>query len=249
VCIDETRQAWCLLGENHRSELCHFHGWVERGETFEMGAAREAYEESRGLLGDALTLWRAVCDPSFSRRFNSIVVLSLGELTAASRQSMCADFASRPIVFRGMTEVARVHWLPMLPLSRLCLRNGSAGAGFEGDVQAPLGTDLSASNADAVSSVLPSGVRIRSFLLQRGWLGRGGLWEHPDVCQLLHTGIFPEGWLRLQDIPVISAGETACLHNSLCDTAAAAVSDQPRRNSAAVSTSADDRRLRRKCES
>lgn len=26
VCVDEARQAWCLLGENRRAELCHFHG-------------------------------------------------------------------------------------------------------------------------------------------------------------------------------------------------------------------------------
>lgn len=52
--------------------------WIEPGETFEMGAAREAFEESKGILGDALALWLAICEPSCSRRCGSIVLLSLG---------------------------------------------------------------------------------------------------------------------------------------------------------------------------
>ena len=122
VCADDARQAWCLLGENHRGELCHFHGWVERGETFEMGAAREAHEESRGVLGDALTLWRAITSPSHSRRCGAIVLLSLGTMTQAARDAVCDDFLARPVLYRGMAEVR--HVLPSLSfcnILRMCV--------------------------------------------------------------------------------------------------------------------------------
>lgn len=240
VCVDESQEAWCLLGENHRLELCHFHGWIDPGETFEMGAAREAYEESRGILGDALTVWRAICDPVHSRRCNAMVALSLGTLSAAQRRAMCSDFESSRIVCRGMTEVRRLWWLPLRALRELCLGPPRREAVAAADDCATEGPRSQAHIA--APSPLPAGLKIRPFLLQTGWLGRGGLWHHPDVHQLLEQGVFNESWRRLQDVACISAGEAA----HLCNTLAHAVAG--RRRSDHASSSADDRRTRRRVE-
>jgi hypothetical protein len=245
ICVDDTRQPWCLLGENHRAELCHFHGWIEAGETFEMGAAREAFEESKGSLGDVLTLWKAVCDPSFSRRCSSIVVLSLGTLTQAERDSMCADFVARPVLYRGMTEVRRVWWVRMRPLRQLCLHIASGGKGEGGEGHT---MHDAAHGTPAHPPPLPPGLRLRPFLLRPGWLGPGGLWEHADVQRLLDCGVTAEGWLRLQDMACMSEGETALLANSLADTAAAAFSRQSLSRAPERAPSDDGRSTRRKCD-
>lgn len=244
VCVDESQEAWCLLGENHRLELCHFHGWIDPGETFEMGAAREAYEESRGILGDALTIWRAICDPVYSRRCNAMVVLSLGTLSAAQRRTMCSDFERSRVVCRGMTEVKRLWWLPLRALRELCLGPARREAAAAADDCAAEGSSVAGSSAHiAAPSPLPAGLKIRPFLLQTGWLGRGGpLWHHPDLHQLVEQGVFGEGWGRVQDVARISAGEETHLCNSLAQAVAG------RRRSDHPPSSADDRQTRRKVD-
>jgi hypothetical protein len=202
VCVDEASQAWCLLGENHRSELCHFHGWIERGETFEMGTAREAFEESKGILGDVLTLWCAICQPSFYRRSGSIVMMSLGTLTQKERDAMCDDFVSRPVLYRGMAEVERVWWVPMRQLRQLCVGDDSQTC----DCDSP-----------GPASLLPPGLKLRDFLLGEGWMGDEGLWDEAVVQDLVDTGIIPDDWLRLQDLPRLNEGEAAYVQNCLAE--------------------------------
>ena len=72
VCVDpSTREAYFVVGVekmrrkeavsdseyftgvgeslNVRNVLCHFHGWIDKGETIQVGASRECWEESRGV--------------------------------------------------------------------------------------------------------------------------------------------------------------------------------------------------------
>ncbi len=65
-------------------EACHFHGWVEAGETRPMGAARECFEEGHGVIGGGpVDLWRALLLPDFYRTdtpASSMFFVSLGEM-------------------------------------------------------------------------------------------------------------------------------------------------------------------------
>jgi hypothetical protein len=226
VCVDEEKVPWCLLGENHKAELCHFHGWVNPGETFEMGAAREAYEESKGLLGDAHTLWRAISDPNFSCCSGPMVALSLGKLTLADRARMCAEFSKLNVTCRGMTEVKNVFWVALRPLRDHCIYENYAYRAKKVQRVPP-------------SNPLPPGLKIRDFLLHRSWLG-SEFWQHPAIHQLLETGVFPDSWQRLQDISSITAGELAHLSSSLALTVSAPLEDESSASEDESSPEGDD---------
>jgi hypothetical protein len=179
----------------------------------------------------------------FSRRCNAIVALSLGVMTGVDRERICADFLASPIVCRGMNEVRRLWWLPLRPLHHMCVGLGISGERGNKELQ------RNASDHDTASSpqhFLPPGLTIRPFLLQRGWLGAGGLWEHADVKQLVDTGIVSESWLPLRSMVCIAAGETAHLCNSLADTADSQRSHTRLR---APSASADSKLTKRKFDS
>jgi 8-oxo-dGTP pyrophosphatase MutT (NUDIX family) len=62
VCVDpETLEPFFLFGVERKSKkLCHFHGCIDPGETHKQGTAREAWEESHGLLGNEIDLWRCL---------------------------------------------------------------------------------------------------------------------------------------------------------------------------------------------
>jgi hypothetical protein len=85
-------------GQIHvRDVLCHFHGWIEKLETHKQGAAREGYEESRGLFGSPIDLWRCLIAPNNEFSINgaalpSIYLVSLGFLDANQRKRQITKF-------------------------------------------------------------------------------------------------------------------------------------------------------------
>jgi hypothetical protein len=119
-----TKQTYFLLGLNHGNSYCHFHGWVDPGETQDQGAAREAFEESKGTLGSLPNLWRAVvCKGVFSAHIGrgGMHLVNFGDLNAIERDAFVEKFANAKAWDACSDEVAAVKWFSTLEFRHACL--------------------------------------------------------------------------------------------------------------------------------
>jgi hypothetical protein len=164
VCIDpNTGISYFLFGLNFRDEYCHFHGWVEPNETVQMGAAREGYEESKGVFGSAADLWRALMSPFFHFQHGAMFFISLGSMNSEQREGVMDSFHHVEPTCRGMLEIQSIKFIPTRHIKETCL-----GAQYP--------------------AALEDGHTMRSFLLGGGgWLSSADLWASPSVRSL--TGL------------------------------------------------------------
>jgi len=143
ICIDpETRVAYALLGtefarayendppyiddqgySNDRVVLCTFHGWVEPGETVKKGAAREAFEESRGVFATQRDILRCLVLPAFHKKLaNGVFVVSLGEMTSTERDALCTRFQNTIGASVCENEMMGIHFVVLRELRDACLQ-------------------------------------------------------------------------------------------------------------------------------
>lgn len=142
ICIDpDTRITYALLGTefartneddpyiddqgrlNKRVVLCTFHGWVEPGETVKKGAAREAFEESRGVFASQRDILRCLILPAFHKKLtNGVYILSLGEMTSVERDNLCTRFQCTVGASLCENEMNGIHFVVMKELRYACLQ-------------------------------------------------------------------------------------------------------------------------------
>lgn len=126
-----TKITHILLGLNHARHYCHFHGWVDPDETQDQGAAREAFEESKGLLGDLCSLWRAVvCKGVFSAHLGrgGMNLVHFGDMNEVERAEMEEKFLKLQAWSTCSDEVIAVTWFDTLSLRHACLNREHKGA-------------------------------------------------------------------------------------------------------------------------
>ena len=241
VCIDpETRMAYALLGaefaRDHENDpphvdgqgrwhrrvvLCSFHGWVEPGETLKQGAAREAAEESRGVFATQRDLLRCLLLPAFHRRLcDGVYIVSLGEMTSAERDALCARFRATVGARYCENEMLGIHFVVMSELRAACLRP-SEGACASGRLQTePHHRELTPE--DRLGSArwpvasFPAHVWLRSFL--QDWLThRTTDWRTPWM-QSLCTGAadFARVMRSIHELPELPAFQAAAYEAFLC---------------------------------
>jgi hypothetical protein len=103
-----------------RQTLCHFHGFLDIYESFEQGASREGYEESRGVFGDWVDIWRAISTPDYyhipRNNFNSMRIVSLGYLDEEARHFLKAKFWEMPVHTPCMAETYGLHFISVTDL-------------------------------------------------------------------------------------------------------------------------------------
>eukprot|EP00756_Hemistasia_phaeocysticola_P058278 Hpha_TRINITY_DN34903_c0_g1::TRINITY_DN34903_c0_g1_i1::g.184034::m.184034 len=147
LCVDpDTGAAHMLLGvakgktEPGREEewcpiLADFHGFVDLGETREEGAAREAEEESLGLIGSREAILSLLCSKRHHRTLprpnHGTYFISLGVLDASGRDALCAEFATRRMLLEeqassgqrvrhSFLEVRAVRWISVASVAASC---------------------------------------------------------------------------------------------------------------------------------
>ncbi len=109
-----------------RNVLCHFHGWVDMLESNPQAKAREGYEESRGLFGSYVDLWRCLSLEGFSYTLPCIPMLSviyLGKMTLHQRNDLVKQFYQCPVNSPCMTETRGVHFISLKELHRALYRS------------------------------------------------------------------------------------------------------------------------------
>lgn len=124
ISIDpDTNEIWILLGLNSANQYCHFHGWIEEGETLEQGTARQGWVVSRGLLGTQADLWRALMlGGNYSMQFvGSSQIVLVGAVRAAERPMWASAFTSLPAFYDDMEEVVRVDWINARSFRNACI--------------------------------------------------------------------------------------------------------------------------------
>lgn len=98
-----------------RNALCHFHGFIDAFETRAQGSARECFEESHGLLGNVIDLWRCImANGEFSYAMPNISpmkMVSLGFLTSEEREAMMQRFLTLDITGPAMSETLEVKFV------------------------------------------------------------------------------------------------------------------------------------------
>jgi hypothetical protein len=102
-----------------RNELCHFHGWVDCFESLSQAKAREGYEESRGVFGSMLDIWRCLSLEGFSYempQLSPMSLINLGNTSAAERASIIARFLRCPVHCVAMAETRGVRFVPLKQL-------------------------------------------------------------------------------------------------------------------------------------
>ena len=200
LCVDPvTRIPYMLMGMNRAGHASHFFGYVEQGETTQMGAARECEEEAHGVLGSAMDLWRALLLPRFHRRLSArsnAFFVSLGHMDEAARQAVVDRFDAAPVVWAGSQETVRVLFLDARQVRqavRTAVPHTDATGKIVGVEHAP------------IPGLSPErGERLRRHLLQWGDSTLCQLFtpgKAPYMDTLLEEGVFEEGWLPLADLP------------------------------------------------
>lgn len=139
--VKEGRQA--PLFDGGAQELGPFHGYLDvnkRRESFKEAAAREAEEESLGILGSCKTVLTLLSDPAFhfSLRANNPAyfgaknsrdyVISLGELNADQRTSIENEFLKRrqnPSLKKEQKEVDLIRFIELESLVDALLRKSN----------------------------------------------------------------------------------------------------------------------------
>jgi hypothetical protein len=106
-----------------RDVLCHFHGWIEPLETLKQGAAREGYEESRGLFGSHIDIWRCLIAPNKEFAINETVLpriymVSLGFLDANQRKLLITKFPEMEVTSPAMAEMSDVKFVSINALHK-----------------------------------------------------------------------------------------------------------------------------------
>jgi hypothetical protein len=191
VCIDpDTREPFGLLGLSLRGEYCHFHGWVDPGETTLMGAAREAFEEGRGVFGNAFTLLYALSVPLYHCRVREgtgptpLFLVSLGELTRDQREKVRDDFRAVTPHVHGMSENKDIAFFNLRELRTAC---------------------LTLTECVHISG-MGTGEILRPFLRQ--WLATRDMWAStPKFSEILDEGVFPETFAPLSTLEPMSQQE------------------------------------------
>lgn len=102
-----------------RNVLCHFHGWVDYCESHPQAKAREGYEESRGLFGSMLDIWRCLSLEGYSYQMPCLPPLSLinlGKTNTTERATIVARFLQCPVYSAAMAETRGVRFIPLKQL-------------------------------------------------------------------------------------------------------------------------------------
>jgi hypothetical protein len=99
-----------------KGAFCCFWGWSDQGDFGSEGtAAREATEESSGLLGSARDIFEHLKRGKSSEFLPELFVLNLGTLTKAARLAMCDEFFQLRFKTSGLSraerEMACVKWI------------------------------------------------------------------------------------------------------------------------------------------
>ena len=192
VCTDPTTRAqFFLLGYNTKSNhCCHFHGWVDVGETPAQGAARECWEESKGVVGSRVDIFRAVLDERFSlRATRSLFIMSLGELDAGGRAALVAKFAAAVAWDTHANEVNKLQFFPATVIRDKCVALGDGVGDKEKDEAAELPPVVVDEGNGAV---------LRSFLAR--WLRGPTFWSRPKLVALV------EGTQSSSQLPIMPLG-------------------------------------------
>lgn len=117
LCTDDRNgDVYMLFGLTKRGKWQTFHGFIDEGETLAQGAAREAWEESKGVLS-AAALWRMISLPGvFSApigRHKNVFVVSFGEMTLGQRAGLCSTFRDAQSWSRSSDETTALGWFPI----------------------------------------------------------------------------------------------------------------------------------------
>jgi hypothetical protein len=173
----DSSAALALLAEDRAGHICSaFGGWFDDGETPAQGAAREFYEESRGVICSLLDAWRCTSlVPEYSKLLPStqpnrfMFVMMLAPTTAVDREALLRRFADSPGWDGASREMSRLHFVPLALLRDHCVRQA---------VGAPL------------VGVADHELHVRRFLHE--WMANAKLWERV-------------AWLKgLLDIPAVA---------------------------------------------
>eukprot|EP00760_Papus_ankaliazontas_P018450 PhM_4_TR17498/c0_g1_i1/m.44232 len=172
-CTDSTTgRCHFLLGVSLRGRLCHFHGRVDEGESLELGAAREGYEESKGIFGSTNKLWRFICSgDTHSVRYNArgMFGVFLGDLSKEKRIALRSSFHAAPAFYGCMNEAKDVVFVDIRDIISLSTPSASylvPDADYDGE-------------ASGWNKEYP----VRSFL--HGWFSNPRFWSAPIVLQWL----------------------------------------------------------------
>ena len=133
--VDENGSIWVLLGQEHASgneraslRWSDFGGHIDRGETPLQAAAREAFEESMGLLGSAHDIERQLIAqraPQVRTRdkrgvhfllciaLDHTIVRAFNAFRYYANMSSLAGNAPLPAMNKGFWEKVRAGWFPL----------------------------------------------------------------------------------------------------------------------------------------
>lgn len=208
VCMDITESPggggggaaewFALLGMSHGGAYSTFGGWIDVNETVEQGCAREAWEESRGVVGDQCDLWRcvALC-PRYARLLPSkdatrwTYVVNLGPTDAARRAAVEARFSATRGWDECSLEVKHVRFFPLRVLRDHATTN-------------PVGSFFGRASDNERGSVL------RQFLHK--WLAQPSLWNSatPWMEGMLH-GSSGGPCRSISELPPLDAASKSAL--------------------------------------
>eukprot|EP01124_Arcella_intermedia_P032028 TRINITY_DN7395_c0_g1_i2.p1 TRINITY_DN7395_c0_g1~~TRINITY_DN7395_c0_g1_i2.p1 ORF type:complete len:451 (+),score=78.23 TRINITY_DN7395_c0_g1_i2:94-1446(+) len=124
-----TSEYYCHLPDHRivvRDTLCNFHGWMDVGETSLQGKAREGYEESRGVFGSLVDIWRCLSLPGYSYEMPCLPamnLISLGRMGPLERSNLVQKFLSCPIHSPCMAETRGIRFIPLKELYRALRRS------------------------------------------------------------------------------------------------------------------------------
>eukprot|EP00759_Apiculatamorpha_spiralis_P006597 PhF_6_TR13882/c0_g1_i4/m.22292 len=204
----DTRNAYVLMGVNHKGEYCHFHGWIDQHESSIMGAAREGYEESSGVFGSYIDIYCYLLDPRTQMTCPSndgfAMMVNLGETTKSSRLELTRRFLYQPAHIPCMMELVSVNFLELKALREVCtkfaeVRNGVMNKDTSWKSKCNAASALCEKKFYVGGLQLPHpdidhhhlGHRLRDFL-HHWYFCDIEFWTHPALTRLVDEGVAPQ---------------------------------------------------------
>jgi len=211
-----TKEIFIALGLSKKDLYNSFYGFIDGGETPEQGSAREAWEESKAVLGDLPTLWRAVMLKGYfsfivGHPYKLMHAINIGEMNALARAQFVAKFNTAKGWSHCSMEVKGLKFFELKTLKHLC---ASSVAKFERD-QAKLKESERLPNAQPMVLVSVDEQTGKYEHLRIGMVKQlidPRFWQQQELVQMMEMGVpLRDIVLPLSMLPVIDKSVAAIL--------------------------------------